>query len=322
MNNLGNVAIIGSGMAGLSAARVLADAGFGVTVFDKGRQPGGRLATRRVQDWVFNHGCQYFTIRDPSFAAAVKDVSAPWNVSPKRGQFAGVPDMASVAKHMAAGLDVRQHAHVTALARRRDGWALRLPDGAEQVFGRLILAIPAPQAAALLAGQHPQFEALLPRVSLAPCWAVMLGFEAPPPRSAMEQTMNVPSWPDRMWASWQGGDETPIAWAVRENTRPGAPHSPPAYMFHFSAAWSATHLEDAPNDIIAAVLEGGFAFGSHKPAYAAAHRWRYALADVPLGEEFLWDATARLGLCGDWCLAGRLEAAYLSGRALGIRLVA
>jgi predicted NAD/FAD-dependent oxidoreductase len=321
MQNLGNVAIIGSGVAGLSAARVLADAGIAVTVFDKGRQPGGRLATRRVEDWVFNHGCQYFTMRDPGFAAAVKGVCAPWDSVPKAGAFAGVPDMAAVAKHLAAGLDVRQHAHVRALARHGHQWGLRFDEG-EHVFDALILAIPAPQAAALLAGQHPDFEARLAGVRLAPCWAVMLGFEASPPRSAMEIAMSVPAWPDGIWASWQGGDETPVSWAVRENTRPSAPASPPAYMFHVSAKWSEAHLEDAPGNIIAAVLEGGWAFGGRKPVYAAAHRWRYALAEVPLGEECLWDENARLGLCGDWCLAGRLEAAYLSGRALGIRLAA
>ncbi len=319
MKKFGNVAIIGSGMAGLSAARVLADAGMRVTVFDKGRQPGGRLATRRVEDWVFNHGCQYFTIRDAGFADAVKSVCAPWEGLPKPGAFAGVPDMAAVAKHLASGLDVRQHAHVRALTRHGEGWGLRFDDG-EHFFDALILAIPAPQAASLLRGLMPAFEARLHGVRLAPCWAVMLGFAPSPSPTPLETMMNVPAWPDGIWFALQGGAEFPVAWAVRESTRPAAKASPPAFMFHFSAKWSEAHLEDAPDDIIAAALEGGWAFGSHKPAYAAAHRWRYALAEVPLGEEFLWDENARLGLCGDWCLAGRLEAAYLSGRALGIRL--
>ena len=52
------------------------------------------------------------------------------------------------------------------------------------------------------------------------------------------------------------------------------------------------------------------------PAYAAVQRWRYALADAPLGVAALWDADAGLGVCGDWCLGARVEAAYDSGRIL------
>ena len=38
------VAIIGAGMAGLTCASRLAEAGHDVAVFDKGRGPGGRMA--------------------------------------------------------------------------------------------------------------------------------------------------------------------------------------------------------------------------------------------------------------------------------------
>ncbi len=42
------VAVIGAGMTGITCARALADAGFDVTVFEKSRGLGGRMATRRV----------------------------------------------------------------------------------------------------------------------------------------------------------------------------------------------------------------------------------------------------------------------------------
>lgn len=42
---LPTIAIIGAGMAGLTCARGLADAGLHPVVFDKGRGIGGRLAT-------------------------------------------------------------------------------------------------------------------------------------------------------------------------------------------------------------------------------------------------------------------------------------
>ena len=53
-----------------------------------------------------------------------------------------------------------------------------------------------------------------------------------------------------------------------------------------------------------------------------AHRWRYALVEQAAGLPCLWDGAALLGACGDWCLGGRVEAAFDSGRALAACILA
>ena len=64
-------AIIGAGMAGLSCARALIAAGQNVDLFDKGRGPGGRMSTRRMETPIgeirWDHGAQFFTARDDRF---------------------------------------------------------------------------------------------------------------------------------------------------------------------------------------------------------------------------------------------------------------
>ena len=70
------VVVIGAGMAGLVAARTLHDESGGdidVVVVDKGRSPGGRMATRRIGAATFDHGAQFFTVRTPAFARRVDD---------------------------------------------------------------------------------------------------------------------------------------------------------------------------------------------------------------------------------------------------------
>ncbi|MDP4994095.1 MAG: FAD-dependent oxidoreductase, partial [Burkholderiaceae bacterium] len=62
-----HVAVIGAGMAGIACARTLAQAGWQVSVFEKSRGFGGRMSTRRSQFGDFDHGTQYFTVRDPRF---------------------------------------------------------------------------------------------------------------------------------------------------------------------------------------------------------------------------------------------------------------
>jgi predicted NAD/FAD-dependent oxidoreductase len=294
-------AIIGTGIAGLTAGRRLAEAGFEVALYDKGTKPGGRLATRRGETFTFNHGCQYATARDPGFRALLTAHGAqPWPAI-GAGRYVGTPDMASLAASLATGMAVHQQATVTALQPSPQGWTLRFADGATAQTDTLLLAIPAPQAAVLLAAAGHRFAETLAPVHLAPCWAVMLGFADDQPG------------PDSLRPA-----DSPLGWIARENARPGRPAAPAAYTLHATAAWSTAHLED-PADAVIDALRTAFAQATGiaaPPVWARAHRWRYALADRPLGQPCLWDGAARLGLCGDWCLDGKLEAAYLSGRSL------
>ena len=65
------IIVVGAGLSGLSAARELSSRGHDVTVFDKGRGVGGRLATRRAGSAVFDHGAQFFTARSDEFQQQV-----------------------------------------------------------------------------------------------------------------------------------------------------------------------------------------------------------------------------------------------------------
>ena len=59
------VIIIGAGISGCVCSQQLALAGHHVTVVEKGRGVGGRMATRRMDGARIDHGAQFFTARDP-----------------------------------------------------------------------------------------------------------------------------------------------------------------------------------------------------------------------------------------------------------------
>ena len=65
--------VVGAGISGLLAAGALQGEGWNVTVLDKGRGVGGRMATRRVGGGTFDHGAQFFTVRGERFAGLVED---------------------------------------------------------------------------------------------------------------------------------------------------------------------------------------------------------------------------------------------------------
>ncbi|HMQ53993.1 MAG TPA: FAD-dependent oxidoreductase, partial [Anaerolineae bacterium] len=56
--NYADVLVVGAGLSGLMAANLLKAYGFKVTVLDKGRSVGGRLATRRIGPGRADHGAQ------------------------------------------------------------------------------------------------------------------------------------------------------------------------------------------------------------------------------------------------------------------------
>ena len=305
------VAVIGAGIAGLAAARRLKRSGAEVTLFEKSRGVGGRMATRRIDDLQFDHGAQYFTATGEAFNALLEEWRTAGHVTEWfDGAYVGTPRMTAPARAIAEGCQIVSGCQVTALQRDRDGWSMHGADGLIETTGNgafcaVILAVPAPQAVPLIAaaGAHlPGLEA----VRYAPCWALMLAFAEPVGTRA-----------DRI----RPHDDV-IAWIARDSAKPGRRNAE-TFVIHASPDWSRAHLE-WPADEVASALLARFreiVGGSAEPSFSAAHRWRYALVEQAAGSAFLWDGRARIGACEDWCLGPRVEAAFDSGDALGHAVV-
>lgn len=301
------IGIIGAGMAGLSCATALKHRGHDVVLFDKGRGPGGRMSTRRLTTPAgqvgFDHGAQYLTARDPGFVEQVERWSHAGHAArwPDAGTDAwvGTPAMNAPVRAMAEDVDVRWSSRVEALD--FDGrWHLR-GDGIDAGrFDAAIVAVPAEQVTPLIEAHDPAAAGLARSAPSDPCWTVMAAFGD-----------RVPVGPDRLT------DHGIITSAVRNSAKPGRA-GPEAWVLQATADWSREHLEDDPASVEAALLEAFVAdVGAAMPAKIASsvHRWRYARSGA-LGRGALWFADRRLGICGDWLLGPRIEAAWLSGQAL------
>lgn len=306
--------MVGAGLSGLTCARALADAGQVVRVLDKGRGLGGRLATRRFAGGQADHGAAAVH-PSPDAAPEAAAAFARWLAAartmgaamwwPEGGGHVGLAGMSKLVAPLAQGLAISNGAEVTALERAgAGGWTLRLADGASVSAARVVLAIPQPQLLRLLA-PLPDLAARIAPASMAPALVAIAAFETPLPT-----TLSL--------ARWQAG---PLALARREGARPGRAKAPDAWVIEASGAWVQAHLENDKDSIATALLaELGPALGLATPlpatVYLAGHRWRYARTLHPLGQPFVLDAEAGIGLCGDWCLGPEAGAAHASGRAL------
>lgn len=306
------IAVIGSGLAGLTAAGELAAAGHTLALFDKARGPGGRMSTRRVETAqgmaFFDHGAQYFTARDPGFAAEVarweaEGAAARWPVAGDDA-WVGTPGMNAVVKALAERYDVRWNCRIESIARDGDHWQLAHTDGVETADA-VVVAVPAEQVADLVSPHAPEWAQLAEATRSQPCWTVMVAFAAP---------LDVAHDCLRRAGA--------IGWAARNSGKPGRT-GPESWVIQASAEWSLAHLEDDADSVIAALLtEFAFATGAAlpEPLVVQAHRWRYALSGAA-GRTSLWDGSIRLGACGDWLVGPRIENAWISGRALAASIL-
>lgn len=348
------VAVIGAGISGAIAARTLADHGVDVTVFEKSRGVGGRMATRRTESGLtFDHGAQYFTVRDPLFQRYVqawldRGLVTRWpdpNCDPsqriavfRRGQIASwsddqlryvaQPSMNSICHHLMKGMSLQAETQVEVVSKDNDKLLLKCDQGHELgEFDRLIVSTPAPQAGALLENVSP-LASLFHLISMQPCWAVMAEFPGP------------------VTNQWVGAfvHDSSITWVSRNSTKPGRKGQTPSnsgsgicelastrlfestesVLIHLEPGWTRSHWETPVESVIEianAELFRALSLEPQEPIHTSAHRWKYAL--VPSSEPLqqCYDREAGIAVCGDWTHGSRIEGAFLSGLSAAGRVL-
>lgn len=341
-----HIAIVGSGMSAIVCARTLVQAGHQVTVLEKSHRLGGRMATRSSPFGTFDHGAQYFTVRDPRFMQALQTtptVCKKWSANtvrvldehgqmvaagqpPSEAHWVPSPGMNTLIQQWAQPLVDSQRVlmetrvtHIEPDALHPTQWQLRTTGAQDSVhvysgFDAVVLAIPAPQARSLLQNcksAAPLVEQVA-EVTIAPCWTLMLAFP-----QAMQPGLLA------LGPQWNAARSTHhrIAWLARESSKPGR-EPIERWTVQASAGWSQDHLRDDASRVQAKLLK---AFAEvtgirAQPSHVGSKLWLHAQTKNPLGQSHVWDRKTHLGLCGDWCLGHRVEDAFVSGLDLALAI--
>lgn len=316
-----SIAIIGAGLAGLTLARRLTPLA-SVTLFEKSRGLGGRMAHRRRGDYAFDHGAQYFTARSDAFKAVVTEALAAGNLAiwpravptltasggmaadARAGEtrYVGRPGMTGLANHLASGLDVRKEATVAALTNEDGRWRLRDADhGDLGLFDLVLSTAPAPQTARLMPTDFAGHAALA-RTRMSGCFTLMIGLETDPGLGF--QAVRI--------------DTDILSFIAVDTSKPGR-SGKPAIVVHSRNDWAERNMEadtEAVRTAMLAALADRTGRDFSDAPWLDLHRWRFANVEEPAGEPFLFDPDLGLGACGDWCIGNRVEAAFESASRL------
>lgn len=320
------IAIIGAGLSGLVVARQLSDLG-DVTVFEKSRGYGGRMATRYEQGFEFDHGAQFFTARSAAFIEFLQPLIscgavAAWNARfaelPNDGilttrdwddtfpHYVGAPRMNAIGQFLADGLAIRLNTTVAGLSREGGGWRLADSDGrALGSFDWVVSSMPAAQTTAIAPGDS-RLRSVAEDMRMQSCFALMLGFDQP--RSLPWQAALV-----------HGAD---ISWVSINSSKPGRPEHF-TLVVHSTNAFADSHIDDnlgVVREHLLGETSGVVGIDCSAAVLCRLQRWRYANADKQEGAPFFIDADTGLAACGDWFRRGRVEAAFTSGFELAAEL--
>lgn len=318
--------IVGSGICGLTVANILQNNGVKVTVLDKGRGIGGRVATRRFSheitgEGVFDYGAQYFTVRDARFKKWVDKwidlgIITKWSEGfinsegdlkiDNKDRYIGSENMRQITKFMAKDLDLHQSTKVTKFKWEDNNWYV-LTEGGKKFFSKIIvLTSPVPQSLALLYESNidirDDLKSKLENVEYDPCIVLMALCESP---------TNIPE-PGGMW-----GDRKRISW-ITDNFKKGIKTDAISLTVHTSPTFSKNNWEEDEKSIYQKLIDEVTELTGAKVVGYQVHKWLYSQPVNLVDSTFLFSENpGPIYFGGDAFSGPRVEGAFISGWEIG-----
>jgi predicted NAD/FAD-dependent oxidoreductase len=331
-----DIAIIGAGLSGLTCAQALQKAGYTVVILEKSRGVGGRVATRRINEYRVDHGARYLEstgtqTQDLIQALQQQNALKLWpetlyeltenqlklslNSSPK---YISPNGMNSVGKFLAEGLEIWFNRRVIELKTTENKtWYLSLEQTHETAKDKplvveaklVVIAIPAPQALMLLEPLENQIDSdiinSVRSVEYDPCITVMAGYSS----LNREIDWKAVTFPEDKILDWVGLDSS-------KRTLSQSPTMVIQSTADFAKKYLDTiDLEPVGKQLIQAAATQLMPELNH-PEWLKVHRWRYAFCPQPLPSSCLTTTIPLPLVCtGDWCGGQQIEGALSSGKA-------
>lgn len=313
--------IIGAGIAGLLAGQHLMRYDLDVTIIEKSRGFGGRMAVKSLGEAVFDAGAQFMTTRDMIFRERVetwlsKKEVRPWYAGPLRNmRYVGTGGMTDVPSRIGKSLNVRLSERATRVAFTDDQWEVTtVPYGTEETRTYrgdwLVMTPPVPQNMELLDASEVELdyddEEELRRIDYLRCLTVMAQLNGPSGLAnpgAMDLNHEVLRW-------------------LGDNSIKGVSPVPGSITLHSSPRFADSNWDKPHEEWTEAMLDAAKPFIRAEVSDAISHRWRYSepvrifREKHPFRKPYFLDEERRIGMAGDGFNGPRIEAAAISGMQL------
>jgi predicted NAD/FAD-dependent oxidoreductase len=344
-----DVVVVGAGMAGLVCAQRLHQAGYRVSLVEKSRGLGGRMATRRIDGTPLDHGARFVMPTSPQLQTLTQywvdqgtlqawqphtyclDSNGQLNPATLNGPLYVAPaGMSVLGKALASTLPLYRQERAIAIAQHptQATWVITTePSDADQPRQHhahaVVLALPAPQIEPLLAPLQSvaaiaSLRRSLSEVTYAPCITVMAQYAHPP----HQPDAPLPCAPHEPWMI-EGHSDTSFFWLGLDSSKRNVEGF--NVVLHSSATFADHWLDHQPvqpaGEALLAQAGKLVAPWLAKPYRWQVHRWRYAYIEHPHADLLIaTQAPVPLVACGDWCGDRQLDTAFESGWAAAAKV--
>lgn len=327
--------IIGAGLSGLTAGRILARAGHEVTIFEKRPELGGRMATGKNSESIIDYGLSNFEVKSEEFRGFTdelldkglirkwgeiisaydgeKFMAASPNISSEE-LYTSTKGMIEIGKYLSRWVDIRTETKVGGLTyfgtnrSKKRSWMVNLTTSEVFEADAVIIALPAPEAFGVLAMARDETNTLkiirqIDEVTYKPVYSLMAGYGS----------HEVPEWEGLICQN------SPVEFISNESLKGNSQGC--SFVLQTTEAFTKQHRnsdEDAIKKIILnefAEITGGWAAS---PEWHTLHFWQYSRAKKIIDSPYLEleDKDAPLALVGDYLQGNTMDAAYRSAYLL------
>jgi renalase len=320
------IAIIGAGITGLTLAQDLQNHAH-VEVFEKSYRVGGRMNTRHVGAFQFDHGAQCFTARSQAFQEFIKPHIANGLIAPWQGKvvnlgeqaqptprlwaethYVAVPTMNSLCLEMAKNLNIHLNCEVLPLIERTpQGYTLYSTQNTFLGLFDYVVATAPPMQTRALFEQFLSSPNKLEKIKMQSCFALMIGLNQP--------------W-RKPWIAAKPHNH-PIKWISVNTTKPQRNKAQIALVAHSRNAYTAHNferpLEDVKHELVAllgALIETDLS----QAEVIEVQRWKFAIVSTSQKAGYYFDPALKLAALSDWCVTSRIEEVWANSKVFARHL--
>lgn len=316
IQNMIKIAIIGAGLTSLTIANQLKDFA-NITIFEKSRGVGGRIATRYAEKFEFDHGIPFFEGQDSESIKLlenlkINNVIQEWqiryassninnkicNVNDNSKCYVGIPKMNSIGKYLLKNINILTETKITKIS---NSSVLDEQGNEYKGFDFIITATPPAQAVQILP-EYCSYLQQIQKFEMFATFSVMIGFE----NNVMQsQNWDVAYFQNSLLKMLVANHNKPL-----RNTKP-------SFIALTNYEWTENNLEADKSkigNIVTSELEDIF-IQKLNPQFLQVHRWLYSQSK-PHDSQDLFFIDKNLISCGDWCIDGNIKSAFKSGLAV------